>query len=74
MIWLRTHHRFQVWAPSQGFWCARLPWRFVAVRLGSRASYQGAHPPEVSGVDPKPLIGVCAHWGTLGLAPRQLGR
>ena len=37
-------------------------------------AYQGARPPGVSGVGPRPLIGVCTHWGTLGLAPRQPGR
>ena len=36
-------------------------------------AYQGARPPRVSGVGPRPLIGVRTHWGTLGLALRQLG-
>ena len=43
------------------------------MRPGSRAAYQGARPPRVSGVVPRPLIGVRTHWGTLGLAPRHLG-
>ena len=37
-------------------------------------TYQGACPPGVSGVGPRPLFGVCTHWGTLCLALRQLGR
>ena len=62
--------------------------RFGSVRRGSQplirlrahpgafclCAYQGACPPGVSGVGPRPLIGVRTHWGTLGLAPRQLGR
>ena len=36
-------------------------------------AYQGARPPGVSGVGPRPLIGVRTHWGSFGLAPRQPG-
>ena len=71
---LRTHSRFKVWAPSRGFRCARPPRRFLSVRPGNRAASQGMRPPGVSGVGPRPLLGVRAHWGTLGLAPRQPGR
>ena len=74
LIQLHTHPRFQVWVPSRGFSCARRPRRFLSVRPGSQATYQGACPPRVSGVRPSPLTGVCSHWGTLGLAPRHPGR
>ena len=74
LIRLRNHPRFQVWAPSQGFRCACPPCRFLSVPPGSQAAYQGTRPPGVSGVGPRPLIGVSAHWGTLGLGPRQPGR
>ena len=74
LIRLPTHQRFQVWAPSRGFRCAGPPRRFLSVRPGSRVTYQGTCPPEVSGVGPRPLIGVHTHWGSLGLAPRQPGR
>ena len=52
---------------------ARPPRRFLSVCPGSRAAYRGARPPGVSGVGPRPLIGVRSHWGTPALAPRQLG-
>ena len=62
-----------MWAPCQGFRCARPPRQFLSVLPGSQAAYQGAHPPGVSGVGPRPLIGVCAHWGTLGLCNQAAG-
>ena len=40
---------------------------------GSRAAYQVTCPPRVSGVGPRPLIGVRTHWVTLGLAPSYQG-
>ena len=49
------------------------PRRFVSVHPGSWSTYQGRCPSEVSGVGPRPLIGVRAHWGTLGQVPRQPG-
>ena len=72
------------WLPILSFGCvhggqpatdlvAHPPRRFLSVRPGSQAAYQGACPPGVSGVGPRPLIGVRATWGTLGLAPRQPG-
>ena len=74
LIPLRNHPRFQLWAPCRGFRCACQPRRFLSVRPGSRATYPGSRPPGVAGVGPRPMIGVLAHWGTLGLAPRQPGR
>ena len=41
---------------------------------GSRALISAPARLGVSGVGPRPLTGVGTHWGTLGLAPRQLGR
>ena len=73
LIRLRNHPRFQVWAPSWGFMCVRPPRHFLSVRPGSRTAYEGIRPPRVSGVGSRPLIVVHVHWGTLGLAPRQLG-
>ena len=73
LIRFRTLPRFHVWAPSQGFRCAHPPRCFLSVHPGSRAAYQVTCPPRVSGVGPRPLIGVRTHWGTLGLAPRQPG-
>ena len=69
---------FWVWSPagSQAVdWVVGL---IVSLGLGCAADHPltdlVAHPPGVSGVGPRPLIGVCVHWGTLGLAPRHLGR
>ena len=37
-------------------------------------AYQGTHPPGVSGVGPRPLIGVRTHLGALGLCAETAGR
>ena len=47
--------------------------RLWAYALGSRGSDQGAHPLEVSGVGPRPLIGVGIHRGALGLCAQATG-
>ena len=39
--------------------------------MGVLATDQVVRPPWVSGVGPRPLIGVVSHWGTLACAPRQ---
>ena len=81
LIPVRTYPRFQVRLPSQGFGCGSPGhlWRFTPTQVlcvcepRQPGCLSGALPPRVSGVGPRPLIGVCTHWGTLGLSPRQLG-
>ena len=88
LIWLRAHPGdFCLCSQAAGHLSGRPPTR--SFRCGPQATdwgthplslaprqlgaYQGACPPTVSGVGPRPLIGVRTHWGTLGLAPRQRG-
>ena len=43
------------------------------MRLGQPAADQVVRPPGVSGVGPRPLIGVQAHWGAFGLCAQAAG-
>ena len=44
LIRLRTHLRFQVWAPSRGFRCARHPGAFIFVQAAGPLIREGANP------------------------------
>ena len=46
LIRLRSHPRFQLWAPIRGFRCARPPRCFLSVCPGSWATYQACAQPE----------------------------
>ena len=61
LIWLRTHPKFQVWAPSWGFRCARPPRRFLSVLPGSR-SLSGCPPTRGFRCGPQ-----ATDWGTCPL-------
>ena len=71
--WLPIPHFGSVRGGSQPLiWLRAHPGAFCLCTQAAGA-YQGARPPGVLGVGPRPLTGVRTHWGTLGLAPRQLG-
>ena len=46
---------------------------FGPVRLGNLATDQSVSPLRVSGVGPRPVIGVHTHLGTLGLSAQAAG-
>ena len=61
------------WLPIPRFWSVHWGSQPL-IRLRTTRGFRCRHPAGVLGVGPRPLIGVHAHWGTLGLAARQPGR
>ena len=60
------------WLPIPRFWSVHWGSQPL-IRLRTTRGFRCRHPAGVLGVGPRPLIGVHAHWGTLGLCTQAAG-